>query len=367
MMKYNAENERIKRKYYTFLKEAKQHSEPTIDAATKALHRFEVYSGFRNFKRFHFEQAIGFKKNLAKQKGKRSCKPLSKSTLHSTLSQLKRFFEWLSQQPGYKSRIQYTDAEYFNLSEKDSRIATTRREPEFPTLEQVKHVLDTMPADSEIARRNHALIAFTLLTGVRDSAAASLKLKHVDMIQRRVFQDAREVKTKRSKTFYTYFFPVGEEVLEIVAEWVEYLRNEKLWGNDDPLFPSTRVAVGSSRHFEAAGVERKHWSTATPIRTIFKNAFTAAGLPYYNPHSFRNTLVQLGEQVCKTPEQFKAWSQNLGHEQVLTTFLSYGEVAGQRQGEIIRDLAKPQRDAPTGADDIAEAVFRRLQKAGVEA
>ncbi|MCI5218642.1 MAG: DUF4411 family protein [Candidatus Electrothrix sp. LOE2] len=41
--------------------------------------------------------------------------------------------------------------------------------------------------------------------------------------------------------------------------------------------------------------------------------------------------------------------------------------AGQRQGEIIRDLAKPQRDAPTGADDIAEAVIRRLRKEGVEA
>ncbi len=367
MTKYNAENERIKRQYYTFLKEAKQHSEPTIDAATKALHRFESYSKFRNFKKFHFEQAIGFKKHLAKQKGERSGKPLSKSTMHSTLSQLKRFFEWVSQQPGYKSRIQYTDAEYFNLSEKDTRIATARREPEFPTLEQVKHVLDTMPTDSEIARRNRALIAFTLMTAARDSAAASLKLKHMDMIQGRVFQDAREVKTKRSKTFYTYFFPVGEEVLEIVAEWVEYLKNEKLWGNDDPLFPSTRIEVGPSRHFEAVGVKREHWSTTSPIRSIFENAFTAAGLPYYNPHSFRDTLTQLGERICKTPEHFKAWSQNLGHSKVMTTFFSYGEVAGQRQGKIIRDLATPQTDTPTGADDIAEAVFRKLQKAGVEA
>ncbi|MGB5687603.1 MAG: site-specific integrase, partial [Candidatus Electrothrix sp.] len=108
MTQYNPDNERIKREYLTFLKEAKQHSEPTLDAATKALHRFETYSGFRDFKRFHFEQAIAFKKHFAKQKGERSSKPLSKSTMHSTLSQLKRFFEWLSQQTGYKSRIQYT-------------------------------------------------------------------------------------------------------------------------------------------------------------------------------------------------------------------------------------------------------------------
>jgi hypothetical protein len=37
----------------------------------------------------------------------------------------------------------------------------------------------------------------------------------------------------------------------------------------------------------------------------------------------------------KIPEQLKAWSQNLGHEKVLTTFLSYGEVACQRQGETL--------------------------------
>jgi hypothetical protein len=49
----------------------------------------------------------------------------------------------------------------------------------------------------------------------------------------------------------------------------------------------------------------------------------------------------LGERVCRTPEQFKAWSQNLGHEKVLTTFSSYGEVAAERQRDIIRELARP--------------------------
>jgi len=31
------------------------------------------------------------------------------------------------------------------------------------------------------------------------------------------------VKTKFSKTFTTYFFPVGDEIREIVADWVTYL------------------------------------------------------------------------------------------------------------------------------------------------
>jgi hypothetical protein len=31
----------------------------------------------------------------------------------------------LAWEPGYKSRLHYSDAEYFNLSDKDTRIATT--------------------------------------------------------------------------------------------------------------------------------------------------------------------------------------------------------------------------------------------------
>jgi integrase len=191
-----------------------------------------------------------------------------------------------------------------------------------------------MPPETEIERRDRALIAFAIITGARDSAIASAKLKHVDLITESFSQDAREVKTKFRKTFTTFFFPIGSELRQIVAEWILWLRQVKLWGNDDPLFPVTEVLVGTSRQFEVSGLARRHWKNASPIRKIFRDAFVKAGLSYFNPHSFRNTLVQLGEQSCKTPEEFKAWSQNLGHEKALTTFLSYGEVASHRQGEI---------------------------------
>jgi hypothetical protein len=100
---------------------------------------------YRDFKAFHFEQAIAFKKHLAEQKREQSGAKLSKATLHATLTQLKRFFQWLSWQPGYKSRLQYADAEYFNLSDKDTRIATAKRHQKAPTLEQINHVIKKMP------------------------------------------------------------------------------------------------------------------------------------------------------------------------------------------------------------------------------
>ncbi len=42
--------ERIKRRYFAYLKEAKRHSEPTVDAVAKALARFEADTKHRDFK-----------------------------------------------------------------------------------------------------------------------------------------------------------------------------------------------------------------------------------------------------------------------------------------------------------------------------
>ncbi|SHI12977.1 tyrosine-type recombinase/integrase [Desulfofustis glycolicus] len=361
MRKHHPANERVKRQYLMFLREAKRHSESTVDAVAKALSRFEEYTRYRDFKTFRYEQAIAFKKNLAQQKGQQSGERLSKATLHATLTQLKHFFQWLAWQPGYRSRVQYADAEYFNLSEKEVRVATARREKRAPTIEQIKHVIKTMPAVTDIERRNRALIALTILTGARDSAIASLKLKHIDLVASCIYQDAREVKTKFSKTFTTFFFPVGEVFRSILTDWITYLREDKLWGNDDPLFPATEVGVGPDSQFAVVGLKRTHWSTATPIRKIFREAFVNAGLPYYNPHSFRNTLTRFGQELCQSPEQFKAWSQNLAHENVLTTFLSYGEVPCQRQGEIMLALENAPDDREDGASVIAEAVFKKLR------
>jgi hypothetical protein len=50
--------------------------------------------------------------------------------------------------------------------------------------------------------------------------------------------------------------------------------------------------------------------------------------------------------TCKTPEEFKAWSQNLGHEKVLTTFTSYGAVAAHRQAALIKGLAANDAERP---------------------
>lgn len=349
MARFNPKNERIKRSYFVYLKEANRRDEASIDAVAKALSRFEEATVWRDFGLFRHNHAIAFKRKLDGQVSRRTGDRLSRATVHSTLSALRAFFFWLADQPGFKRSISYSDSDYFNLSEKDVRIARASRDKPFPTLAQLEHVLSTMPATTDLERRDRALIALAMLTGARDGALASLKLKHVDLAQRRLDQDARDVKTKFSKTFSTWFFPVEGAALAIVTDWIEHLRDTCLWGDSDPLFPSTRMGIGPTGGFVAAGLERTHWRNAGAIRRIFRQAFEGAALPYFHPHAIRKTLVQLGEQVCTTPEEFKAWSQNLGHEQVSTTFTSYGKVAGHRQAELIRCMA--ERRVEGGEDD----------------
>jgi len=357
---HNPGNERVKRGYFTYLKEAKRCGEASIDAVAKALNRFERHTRFRDFQQFRPEQAVAFKRHLSEQLSIRSGEKLSKATLHSTLNALRNFFFWLAGQPGFRSRLSYSDADYFNLSAKETSIAKARREAAVPTMDQIMHVLRAMQSRSAIERRDRAIIACTLLTGIRDRALVSLRLKHVHLDRACVVQDAREVQTKYSKTSTTFFFPVEPEVARIVEEWVCHLVRDQLWSLDDPLFPATRVVVGADRQFEVAGLDRKHWTTAGPIRRIFKQAFAEAGLPYFPPHSFRKTLARYGEQVCRTPEEFKAWSQNLAHELVLNTFLSYGEVTVTRQAEIMSALRTPHRHDATALEQIAQV----LQSAG---
>jgi integrase len=364
MRKHHPENERTKRRYVEYLKHAKQLSDASIDQTVASIADFEAVTNHRDFRKFRIELARKYKRELGGRTNPKTGKKLAKATVSSRLMALKGFFEWLAGQPGFRSKLTYSDAEYFRPSANDERIAKAVREKPIASIEEIKQVIDAMPAETDIERRDRALIAFTLLSGARDNAIASMSLKHVDLDRRTVFQDARDVRTKNRKTFDTWFFPVGEDVEKIVVDWISFLAGERSFGPDDPLFPATRIALGENG-FEAGGLTRRHWSDAAAIRRIFKEAFARAGLPYVNPHSFRNTLVAVGQRLCSTPEEFKAWSQNLGHEHVLTTFTSYGAVRAHTQAEIF-DRLRARREAgaePDADDRIAKAIALLTGKA----
>src|SRR5215470_14910335 len=135
MTKCNAENERIKRAYLTFLEEAKKMAVASVDHAAAAIAEFERHTRHKDFRKFHIEQAKAFKAHLNALANAETGKPLAKATIRSRLMALKAFVQWLSDKPGYKSRIGYSDAEYFNPSANDERIATAHGSRWVPTLD----------------------------------------------------------------------------------------------------------------------------------------------------------------------------------------------------------------------------------------
>jgi len=362
MTKHNAANERIKREYFGYLKEAKGRDEATIDGVAKSLARFEESTKARDFKRFHREQAVAFKAGLANAINARTGERISKATMLSTLRDLRAFFFWLAHLPGFKSHIQYADADYFNLNDKDIAVARARREKRVPTLAQVHHVLSAMPAETVVDRRDRALIAFAALTVARVGALASFRLGHVDLAEGFVEQDARTVRTKFAKTFRTYFMPIEGDALAIFADWTRELARDHLWGSDDPLFPATQIGQDENGGFRAVGILRSGWNTTQPINGIFRRAFEGVGLPYFNPHSFRDMLVRHAMTLDLSPEAMKAWSQNLGHADVLTTFTSYGSVPTHRQGELVRAVGRSHEANDVLDDPNVRALIAAIQR-----
>ena len=357
MAKYCPENEQVKRDYAFYLETVGGKQPVSVDAVLKAIERFEMSTGYKPFKKFHVAQVRAFRARLAEETGPGG-KPLSAATVTSTLKHLKAFFVWLAREPGFKQALNINDAAYFTPTEQDRRIAGAHRERPVASIEGIKGALAAMPCGSHVEQRDRALLAFALLSGARDGAIATFRLKHINIEARSIFQDGREVHTKGRKTFTSTFFPLGPEPEAIFADYVRMLKSELRFGPEDPLFPSTAIGHDADRGFAAQGLTREFWRTTQPVRRIFREIFVAAGLPSYNPHSLRKTLVLFGERICRTPEEWKSWSQNLGHESEGTTFVGYGQVPSHRQAEIMAALAKPRANIlPSGVDIAALKAF----------
>ena len=340
MMRYVEENERIKHDYATYLRHAKGQDETSIDKARAAIRRFEESTKLKPFKKFHRQQAADFKAYLDKQKNGKTGKPLGFSTVDATLRLVKGFFHWLVSRAGFKRVLTYADVEYFNNTRKAGRVAHTQRPIPYPSMQQATHAFQAMPFGTEFEKRDKALFAFFMLTGARDGAVVSLKIKHVNVELGHVFQDAREVNTKGSKTIMCQFFPVGAAYRECFTAWVTFLREVKLFGPEDALFPKAQVGVVVGQGFANLGLARQGYANAAKLNTIIRGAFAAVQMPEYTPHSFRKTLGLLGSELYQNPETYKAWSMNLGHENVATTINSYLPVTTERQMELIRNMGR---------------------------
>lgn len=338
MRKISEENERIKRRYFTYMRQAKGRDDKTISKIAAALIKYEKSTAHKPFKGFRIEDAGKFKTHLDKARNARTKKPLSHATIDATLRIVKAFFLWLAGQPGYKSRISYSDAEYFNNTLKNARIAHTQRPMQYPSLKQCQRAFEAMPERSVDQKRDKAGFAFFILTGGRLKAVSTLRLKHINMDDGRVYMDAREVATKGAKTINTWFYPVDPIYRAYFKSWIEHLTNVELFGPEDPLFPKPRMGLVKGQGFQNLGLSREPYSSTSKLYKAVKSAFASVQMPAYTPHNFRRTHAAMMNEFCKTSDQMQAWGMNFGHDDLITTFRSYNPLSVQRQGQIMQAM-----------------------------
>ena len=352
MTKRNPDNERVKLRYIEFLRGADGKSDQTIRQVEKALLRYEEVTGFADFKTFDQQRATDFKDRLANS-------GLALPTVHATLKALQRFLGWLATQEGFKRSIRKADIAYLNLSDKDNRAAQAPADKAYPSLRMIERVVETMPNETPIEKRDRALFAFTAITGIRDGAMISLKLKHFDVEECLVKQDPREVSTKFSKRIDTFLFPLNFTFEPLVLDYVRFLREDLYFGDHDPLFPKTAMGHDENDCFQPTGLSHLHWATATPMRKVFKKAFELVGLDPFTPHRFRDMIVsEMYARKLSVPE-FKAWSQNLGHEGAMTSLTSYGRLSLEEQRQLVRKNPDPSSmERPATLSDV-EALLRK--------
>ena len=190
MNKVSAKNERTKRTFFRYLKNADGCCDSTVNNIENAILLWQDFSNNDDFALYNADKAIEFKKWLLKRENQG--KQLSLVTYHTYLRHLRKFFTWLVREPGYKSRIKPNGVDYLKVTEKEERMATQSVPRNYPALEYVRRLVDSILVRNEIDLRDQAMIAFTLLSGMRDKAIATLPLGCFDDENLVILQNPRK-------------------------------------------------------------------------------------------------------------------------------------------------------------------------------
>lgn len=332
MTTYNYKNEIIKRKYEKYLKEADGLAESSIKIAISAISELDEFCKGKDYSFFDIEQVVSFKEKL-KEKTK------SLPSYISKCKQLQKFFKWLQQQKGFRNKITAEVIGYLNLSKQDKALARCGRIKNIPTLDYVKKLCLTIPPDTEVNMRDRALISFACLTGIRDTALASLPIGAVNIENMFVEQNPLDgVKTKFTKHITSKIFNFDDALVKNVQEWYKTLKL-KGFKLTDPFFPQSkpRKIEGNLSFIPSVEVTPLFWNSGSVVWRIFYDRAKKANMAYYPPHRYRDLAIRLALSKAKSGDEIKAISQNFGHEYVATTFSSY---ANYQPDQLMQKLNK---------------------------
>jgi integrase len=319
----------------------------TISAKLAALSAYETFTGNRPFPKLSRDQVAAFKEQQLTRVSSKTGEKLSPSTIVHTLEHCQSFFRWLEDTPEGR-KLDKTAIAWFTASRADKERARAVPPRPVPQLDEAKAAFAVMPIETLLQRRDKSVLALLLLTALRADAVASLPIGAINLAENRVWQDARHVRTKFSKSYTVFFMPFVPEALTVLEAWLKEL--ERLgFGANDPLFPRDMEISKLEQHGAVPAEARLFWAGSSQIRAICTRAFTAAGLIPYTPHVFRHMLTRHAMSLRLTAEDLVALSINLGHSDLSTTLDPYGRPTDERRAALIAGMKSSDETKDTSA------------------
>lgn len=350
--KLNPDNEKIKDKYYTYLKHMRSVKlvDDSITSIQGSIRKYEELFHYDDFKNFNADKGIEFYSSL-KNEG------IQLSTVFKHLHHLQEFLTWYftnHKVVSSKKKLEYLST--LNPTEEDKRLNNHITYIEYPTLEEFEKIIN-FEAKDLIDTRDKAILAFLYISCARVSAVATSTIDSVDVNKMVYDQDPLEgVKTKRQKYIVTKLLPFDKKYYEIVKNWINLLKTQENFGNKDPLFPNIKVYANKTL------VEKKPLGGEGEYNNLLDKRCKAAGIQKYNPHAFRHFGISQALKYVKTGTQLKALSQNVGHEDISTILEQYAKMKPNRYMQVLDDMINQGLDERPVSEISTKELMEILSK-----
>jgi integrase len=260
---------------------------------------------------------------------------LSASSIKHTVSHLGAFFDWLLLQDGFR-RLPKDFAGYLKLSKAVLAASPRVKHKEFPNLSEAVELLKGMPSATLVEQRACAIFAIGFLGALRADTLVSLQIRHFDISNRLILQNAKDVRAKGGKSLDIFWFPIQAVFEETVINWVQTLRRLG-FGEEDALFPDTKFLKFRLGLATANKGVVLVMSTIHAVTDAFAVACRDNDIKF-TPHAVKHTMGAERDARPLTMAERKAWSLNMGHENEQTTEFYYANMTDERRIEVLENI-----------------------------
>lgn len=336
---YCIENVEIVRKYFIHLGKGIGYKKSTTVSKIRDVVEYERSLNGLDFRKLNEQIAIDYQNLLRERKWQG--KEVSLKTIGQKLSAIIEFYNWLMIQPGYRSKVHQPSIIYFGLPLGERNAIKTQENLKlYPSLDHILNLVESIIGDSEVAMRDRALISLLLLSGIRVKTITTLEIGDFDIGTLRITLDPlKHAEVKKNKALILRLLVFNKILLKHFLDWITYLKDSRKFTLDDPIFTSTQSKFKQGTNsYIAIDVSNKRWESTNPINNILKKRSKEAGLKYYNPHSYRDTIPNLCKKLGLDYEEQSAVSLNLGHKTLSITEANYGKMKPTTRLDMLSEI-----------------------------